>query len=68
MSIKFLDFFLSHARKKMVLDAGHIVEFESPRVLLQQDGSHFRALVNESNDRDTLYALASVDRLTAPNG
>ena len=42
----------------MVLDAGHLVEFESPKILLQREGSLLRALVDESADKDTLYAMA----------
>ncbi|KAF8803419.1 multidrug resistance-associated ABC transporter [Phlegmacium glaucopus] len=45
------------ADKIMVLDNGHIVEFDNPKSLLQQAGM-LRALVEESRDRDTLYALA----------
>jgi hypothetical protein len=33
------------------------IEFGSPRELLIQQGSVFRALVDESADRDTLHAL-----------
>ncbi|KAJ7125203.1 P-loop containing nucleoside triphosphate hydrolase protein [Mycena epipterygia] len=40
----------------MVLDAGKIVEFDSPRELLQKDG-YLRALVDESADKETLYAM-----------
>ena len=43
---------------QMVLDAGRLVEFDSPKVLLQKEGSLLRALVDESADKDTLYAMA----------
>lgn len=43
---------------KMVLDAGNLVEYDSPKVLLQQDGSLLRALVEESADKEALYAMA----------
>ena len=42
----------------MVLDAGHIVEFDSPKVLLKKDGGFLKSLVDESEDKDTLYAMA----------
>ena len=41
----------------MVLDAGHLVEFDSPRALLQKEDGFFRALVDESPNKDVLYAL-----------
>ncbi len=41
----------------MVLDAGRLVEFDSPRELLNRDGL-LRALVDESADKDALYAMA----------
>ncbi|GJE86639.1 multidrug resistance-associated ABC transporter [Phanerochaete sordida] len=44
--------------KIMVLDAGRLIEYDSPRALLQKEGSLLRALVDESADRDALYALA----------
>ncbi|KAJ7268668.1 hypothetical protein B0H12DRAFT_1009709 [Mycena haematopus] len=47
------------ADKIMVLDAGRIVEFGSPKVLLQKNGL-LRALVDESGDKDALYKMAGV--------
>ncbi|KAI0039394.1 P-loop containing nucleoside triphosphate hydrolase protein [Auriscalpium vulgare] len=47
------------ADKIMVLDAGRIVEFDRPSELLKRDGGRLRALVDESGDRDALYAMAS---------
>lgn len=41
----------------MVLDAGRLVEFDSPKVLLQDEKSFLRALVDESADKDVLYAM-----------
>ncbi|KAE9403967.1 P-loop containing nucleoside triphosphate hydrolase protein [Gymnopus androsaceus JB14] len=41
----------------MVLDEGRIVEFDSPKSLLEKEGGMFRALVDESADRAQLYAL-----------
>ncbi|KIP05212.1 hypothetical protein PHLGIDRAFT_534838 [Phlebiopsis gigantea 11061_1 CR5-6] len=45
-----------HAR--LVLDAGRLVEFDTPKALLKKEGSLLRALVDESADRDALYAMA----------
>ncbi|KIY48677.1 P-loop containing nucleoside triphosphate hydrolase protein [Fistulina hepatica ATCC 64428] len=46
------------ADKIMVLDAGRIVEFDSPQALLEIEGGWFRALVDESGDKDRLYMMA----------
>ncbi|KZT29509.1 P-loop containing nucleoside triphosphate hydrolase protein [Neolentinus lepideus HHB14362 ss-1] len=46
------------ADKIMVLDAGCIVEFGSPNELLRNEKGRLRALVDESNDKFTLYAMA----------
>ncbi|KAF7314577.1 ATP-binding cassette transporter [Mycena kentingensis (nom. inval.)] len=46
------------ADKIMVLDAGKIAEYDSPRELLKREGSKLRALVDESGDRDVLYQMA----------
>lgn len=43
---------------QMVLDAGRLIEFDSPKVLLQNEKSLLRALVDESADKDTLIAMA----------
>ncbi|EJC98975.1 multidrug resistance-associated ABC transporter [Fomitiporia mediterranea MF3/22] len=47
------------ADKIMVLDAGRIVEFDSPHNLLEKEGGYFKSLVDESGDRDALYAMTS---------
>ncbi|KAG8877449.1 hypothetical protein FRB98_006683 [Tulasnella sp. 332] len=44
------------ADKILVLDAGKVVEFDSPEGLLKKEGA-FKALVDGSGDRDTLYGL-----------
>ncbi|OSD00621.1 P-loop containing nucleoside triphosphate hydrolase protein [Trametes coccinea BRFM310] len=44
--------------KIMVLDAGQIVEFGKPSELLQREGGFLRALVEESSDKEHLYAMA----------
>ncbi|KAL1726027.1 P-loop containing nucleoside triphosphate hydrolase protein [Schizophyllum commune] len=49
------------ADKIMVLDAGKLVEFDRPEVLLSHSGSAFRALVEESSDKNHLYELAGVN-------
>ncbi|EJF59658.1 P-loop containing nucleoside triphosphate hydrolase protein [Dichomitus squalens LYAD-421 SS1] len=45
--------------KIMVLDAGHIVEFGRPSELLRNEKGFLRALVDESGDREKLYAMAA---------
>lgn len=42
---------------QMVLDAGRLIEFDSPKELLRRP-SLLRALVDESADREALYAMA----------
>ncbi|KAJ7758491.1 P-loop containing nucleoside triphosphate hydrolase protein, partial [Mycena maculata] len=42
----------------MVLNAGRIVEFDTPSNLLKIEAGHLRALVDESNDRNVLLAMA----------
>ncbi len=42
----------------MVLDAGKLVEYDSPKNLLQKTGGLFQSLVAESNDKDQLIAMA----------
>ncbi|KAF8744087.1 P-loop containing nucleoside triphosphate hydrolase protein, partial [Rhizoctonia solani] len=46
------------ADKIMVLEAGKIIEFDSPAALLQKESGAFKSLVDESGDRDALYAMA----------
>jgi len=45
--------------KIMVLDAGNIVEFDSPQELLKLSDGQLRSLVDESGDRELLYAMAN---------
>ena len=42
----------------MVLDAGRIVEFDSPRTLLEKGSGLLKSLVDESGDKEALYAMA----------
>jgi ABC-type multidrug transport system fused ATPase/permease subunit len=44
--------------KILVLDAGHLVEFDTPRNLLAKEGSVFKALVDRSGDKEKLIKLA----------
>ncbi|KAK7064563.1 ATP-binding cassette transporter [Favolaschia claudopus] len=44
--------------KIMVLDAGRIVEFDTPKALLQKKHGMLRALVDESGDKSALYKMA----------
>ncbi|KAF5370319.1 hypothetical protein D9758_006918 [Tetrapyrgos nigripes] len=48
------------ADRIMVLDAGNIVEFDAPKVLLENKSGLLRALVDESHDRDILLAMAGL--------
>ncbi|KAJ7630116.1 P-loop containing nucleoside triphosphate hydrolase protein [Mycena polygramma] len=41
----------------MVLDTGRIIEFDTPQNLLEIKDGHFHRLVDESEDRDALYAM-----------
>lgn len=43
----------------MVLDAGRLVEFDSPSNLLKKEGGFLKSLVDESGDREALYAMAA---------
>ncbi|KZV96966.1 P-loop containing nucleoside triphosphate hydrolase protein [Exidia glandulosa HHB12029] len=45
--------------KVMVLDAGHIVEFDTPSALLRKDSGFLRSLVDESPDKHELLALVT---------
>ena len=42
----------------MVFDAGRLVEYDSPKGLLQKEKSLLRVLVDESADRVALHATA----------
>jgi ABC-type multidrug transport system fused ATPase/permease subunit len=45
------------ADKIMVLDAGNVVDFGKPSELLNVEGGKLRSLVDESGDKDALYAM-----------
>ncbi|GJJ15115.1 hypothetical protein Clacol_009390 [Clathrus columnatus] len=46
------------ADKIVVLDAGDMVEFDSPVNLLNKPDGYFKSLVDESRDREALYEMA----------
>jgi len=46
------------ADKVLVLDAGKVLEFDSPKALLEKEGGSFKALVDDSGDKERLYSLA----------
>ena len=47
----------------MVLDAGQLAEFDTPKNLLLKDGGLLRALVDESDDREALLKLVGYDNV-----
>jgi ABC-type proline/glycine betaine transport system ATPase subunit len=50
---------LAYHISQMVLDAGRLVEFDSPAELLKNEKSFFRSLVDESGAKEKLYELAA---------
>jgi len=46
------------ADRILVLDAGNLIEFDSPAALLKKDDGYFKSLVDESGDKENLYDLA----------
>ena len=46
-----------NADKIMVLDAGNLVEFDTPANLLRTKNSAFKYLVEGSGDKGTLYQM-----------
>ncbi|KAG8928379.1 hypothetical protein FRC02_006990 [Tulasnella sp. 418] len=44
--------------KVLVLDAGKVIEFDTPANLLEKEGGSFKALVDGSGDREALYEIA----------
>ena len=49
----------------MVLDAGNLVEFDSPVVLLSKQDSYFKKMVDESMDKEKLLELAELNGVWA---
>ncbi|KAF8309911.1 hypothetical protein DL93DRAFT_2230628 [Clavulina sp. PMI_390] len=50
---------IMNSDKIMVLDAGNIVEYDSPKHLLDVPGGSFKALVDGSGDSENLYKMAA---------
>jgi len=48
---------IMNSDKILVLDAGKLVEFDSPASLLRQENGAFRSLVDGSGDKEYLYTL-----------
>lgn len=44
---------------QMMLDAGKLVEFDTPKNLLKKEEGFLRALVDESADKEVLVKLAN---------
>ena len=49
----------------MVLDAGRIVEYDAPNILLQKESGYLKSLVDESGDKEALYAMAEGKNLSS---
>ena len=50
---------IMNSDKIIVLDAGRIIEFDSPARLLEKEGGVFKSLVDESGDKEALYSMAA---------
>ena len=48
-----------NADKIMVLNAGNLVEFDTPANLLRRKGGAFKSLVEGSGDKDAFYQMIS---------
>ena len=46
-----------NAQKILVLDAGNILEYDSPANLLRLEVGVFKSLVDGSEDKEVLYSL-----------
>jgi ABC-type multidrug transport system fused ATPase/permease subunit len=46
--------------KILVLDAGKLVEFDTPANLLRNEGGYFKSLVDKSGDKEDLYRMAGL--------
>ncbi|KZS96509.1 P-loop containing nucleoside triphosphate hydrolase protein [Sistotremastrum niveocremeum HHB9708] len=51
---------IMNSDKIMVLDAGSVIELDTPQALLKKQGGSFKALVDGSGDRDELYSAAGL--------
>ena len=50
--------YLYSHNEEMVLEAGRLVEFDSPAALLRIEGGMFKGMVDESTDRENLLRMA----------
>jgi ABC-type multidrug transport system fused ATPase/permease subunit len=50
---------IMNSDKIIVLEAGNLVEFDSPANLLKREGSAFKSLVGESGDKEALNMLVN---------
>lgn len=53
---------IMNADKVLVLDAGKLIEYDTPKNLLEMSSGSFKAMVDSSGDVDALYSLASAKR------
>ncbi|KIJ38938.1 hypothetical protein M422DRAFT_258345 [Sphaerobolus stellatus SS14] len=54
------------ADKILVMDSGHIAEFDSPKKLLKKEGGKLKSLVDESGDKEALYQMTE-DKASTSN-
>ena len=52
--------FLIRLDFQLVLDAGEVAEWGSPKELLTKDSGMFKSLVDRSPDREALYDIVGV--------
>lgn len=50
---------IADSDKILVLGAGKLLEYDSPKNLLENKSSHYYALCNDSHEREHLVALAN---------
>lgn len=46
--------------KVLVLDAGRVVEYDSPVNLLKKSDGYFKSLVDQSGEKEELYRMAGI--------
>lgn len=54
--------------KIIVLDAGRLVEYDSPKNLLEKKDGYFRSLVDQSGEKEELYRMAGIELPAATEG
>jgi ABC-type multidrug transport system fused ATPase/permease subunit len=47
--------------KIIVLDVGQLIEYDSPRNLLQKKDGLFKSLVDQSGEKEELYRMAGIE-------